>query len=79
MDIVIEKVDGENHDQLQLASHLLLQYMEYQVSMRDTNVHNILHYPGQVLYYDISRISHVIEGTRYGKHTIFIALSLIHI
>ena len=73
MNIVIEKVDGHDHDKLQLAAHLLLQYMEHQVSMRDTNVHNILHYPGQVLYYDIARISHIIESTQYGKHTLFIA------
>lgn len=41
--------------------------------MRYTNVHNILHYPGQVLYYDIARISHIIESTQYGKHALFIA------
>lgn len=73
MDIVVRKVDGNDHDQLQIASHLLLHYAHFLVDMRDTNTHNRLHYPGQVLFYDIARISYIIDSTRYGKHTIFIA------
>lgn len=61
MDIVVRKVDGNDHDQLQIASHLLLHYAHFLVDMRDTNTHNQLHYPGQVLFYDIARISYIID------------------
>ena len=71
--IHIREIDYLNEDDIQLSSHLLLQYMQKWSLIRDTNINNTHHYPGQILYYDISRITHIIDSARYAKHRIFIA------
>lgn len=73
MTISVFEVDPTSEENLQDASHLLMQYFDNWVLLRDMNRYNKKHVPGQVLYSDILRITEIIEKTRQGNHRIFIA------